>query len=56
MYRPPNSQVEFYDRFENFIDHVMREKNEIILIGDFNIKKTLLTRTLRQNGLLLPQV
>ena len=36
MYRPPNSKVEFNDRFENFIDHVMREEKEIILIGDFN--------------------
>ena len=34
MYRPPNSKVEFNDKFENFIDCVMREEKEIILIGD----------------------
>ena len=36
MYRPPNSKVEFNDKFENFIDYVMREEKEIILMGDFN--------------------
>ena len=36
MYRPPNSKVEFNDRFEKHIDHVMREEKEIILMGDFN--------------------
>ena len=32
----PNSKVEFNDRFESFIDHVMREEKEIILMVDFN--------------------
>ena len=36
MYRPPNSKVEFNDRFENFIDIVSREGKETILLGDFN--------------------
>ena len=36
MYRPPNSKVEFNDKFENFIDYVMREEKEIISMGDFN--------------------
>ena len=36
MYRPPNSKVEFNDKFENFIIYVMREEKEIILMGDFN--------------------
>ena len=36
MYRPPNSKVEFVDRFETFIDNVSRERKEIILLGDFN--------------------
>ena len=36
MYRPPHSRIEFNDRFENFIDHVMSEDKEIILMGDFN--------------------
>ena len=35
MYRPPHSRIEFNDRFENFIDHVMSEDKEIILMGDF---------------------
>ena len=38
MYRPPNSKVEFNDRFENFIDIVSREGKEMILLGDFNKK------------------
>ena len=36
MYRPPNSKVEFNDRFDNFIDIVSREGKEMILLGDFN--------------------
>ena len=36
MYRPPNSKVEFVDRFESFIDNVSSEGKEIILMGDFN--------------------
>ena len=36
MYRPPDSKVEFIDRFESFIDNVPSEGKEIILCGDFN--------------------
>ena len=36
MDRPPNSKVEFVDRFESFIDNVSSEGKEIILMGDFN--------------------
>ena len=36
MNRPPNSKVEFSDRFENFIDGVLREEKEVILMGDLN--------------------
>ena len=36
MYRPPDSKIEFSDRFENFIDYVTNEGNEIIFLGDFN--------------------
>ena len=36
MYRPPNSKVDFVDRFESFIDNVSSEGKEIILLGDFN--------------------
>ena len=36
MYRPPNSKVEFIDRFEKFIDIYPREGNEMQdrLVGD----------------------
>ena len=35
-YRPPNSKVEFNDKFENCIDIVSREGKEMILFGVFN--------------------
>ena len=36
IYRPPGSKVEFNDRFEEFIDKVIGENKEYILMGDFN--------------------
>ena len=36
MYRPPDSKVEYNDRFEEFIDNVLNEEKEFILLGDFN--------------------
>ena len=36
MYRPLDSKIEFYDRFEKFIDFVSNENKEFILLGDFN--------------------
>ncbi|MEW8547727.1 MAG: endonuclease/exonuclease/phosphatase family protein, partial [Candidatus Thiodiazotropha sp.] len=36
MYRPPDSRVEYNDRFEDFIENVSKEGKEIILLGDFN--------------------
>ena len=36
MYRPPDSRVEFNDRFEEFIDCLINEDKEFILLGDFN--------------------
>ena len=36
MYRPPDSRVEFNDRFEEFIDSLLNEDKEFILLGDFN--------------------
>ena len=36
MYRPPNSKIEYNDRFEDFIDIVLNEEKEFILLGDFN--------------------
>ena len=36
MYRPPDSRVEYNDRLEEFIDNVLQECKEIILLGDFN--------------------
>ena len=36
MYRPPNSKVEFIDRFGNFIDNILTEEKECFLLVDFN--------------------
>lgn len=36
MYRPPDSRVEYNDRFEDFIENASEEGKEIILLGDFN--------------------
>ena len=36
LYRPPNSTVEFCDRFEDFIDVISKEDKEFIILGDFN--------------------
>ena len=36
MYRPPDSRVEYSDRFEDFIENASEEGKEIILLGDFN--------------------
>ena len=36
MYRPPDSRIEFNDRFEDFIDIIISEDKEFILLGDFN--------------------
>ena len=36
MYRPPDSKIEYNDRFEDFIDIVLNEEKEFILLGDFN--------------------
>ena len=36
LYRPPNSRLEYNDRFKDFMDKVSNEGKEIILTGDFN--------------------
>lgn len=36
LYRPPDSRVEYDDRLEEFIQNVLQEGKEIILLGDFN--------------------
>ena len=36
IYRRPDSKVEFNDSFEEFIDQVINEDKEYILMGDFN--------------------
>ena len=36
MYRPPDSKIEYNDRFEEFIVTVINEEKEFILLGDFN--------------------
>ena len=38
IYRPPDSKVEFNEWFEEFIDKVIGENKEYILMGDFNKK------------------
>ena len=35
-YRPPDSKIEYNDRFEEFIVTVLNEEKEFILLGDFN--------------------
>ena len=36
MYRPPDSRVEYNDRFDEFIDRLIEENKEFTLLGDFN--------------------
>ena len=36
MYRPPDSRVEYNDRFEDFIENASKEGKGTILLGDFN--------------------
>ena len=36
MYRPPDSKIEYNDRFEDFIDTILNEEKEFILMGDIN--------------------
>ena len=36
MYRPPDSRIEYNDRFEDFIENASKVGKEIILLGDFN--------------------
>ena len=43
LYRPPDSRIEYNDRFEDFMDKVSNEGKEIILMGDFNKKNYALT-------------
>ena len=49
MYRPPDSKIEYNDRFEEFIVTVLNEEKEFILLGDFN-KKLLNADTDREWG------
>ena len=35
-YRPPDTKVEFNDRFEDFIDIVSNQNQEFMILGDFN--------------------
>ena len=36
IYRPPYSKVEYNDRFEDFMDIVINEDKEFVLLGDLN--------------------
>ena len=49
LYRPPDSKIEYNDRFEEFIVTVLNEEKEFILLGDFN-KKLLNADTDREWG------
>ena len=33
IYRPPDSKIEYNDRFEEFIDFVSNQNKELILLG-----------------------
>ena len=50
MYRPPDSRIEFNDRFEGFMDNVFKDDKETILMGDFN--KNLLTSNVDRDWLI----
>ena len=49
MYIPPDSRVEFNGRFEVFIDSLLNEDKEFILLGDF-YKDLLIVDTEREWG------
>ena len=34
IYRPPDSKIEYNDRFEEFIDFVSNQNKEFILLGE----------------------
>ena len=36
LYRPPNTQIEFFEKFECLITNLDKENKEFILVGDFN--------------------
>lgn len=36
LYRPPDSKIEYNDRFETFIENASNEGKELILLGGFN--------------------
>ena len=49
MYRPSDSKVEYNDRFEEFIDTVLNEEKDFILLGDID-KNLLNSNTDREWG------
>ena len=36
LYRNPSEKIEWNERFEQFLEHVLVEDKEVILLGDFN--------------------
>lgn len=36
MYRNPAEKTDWVDKFENLIDHALKDEKEIIILGDFN--------------------
>ena len=37
VYRPPNSSVVWYDKFENEVSNALIENHSIMILGDLNI-------------------
>lgn len=37
VYRPPNSSVVWYDKFENEVSNALIENHSIVILGDLNI-------------------
>ena len=37
IYRPPNSSVVWYDKFENEVSNALIENHSIVILGDLNI-------------------
>lgn len=53
LYRNPSERVEWVERFEKFLDIVLHDNKEIILLGDFN--KDLLNSNMHREWLILTE-
>ena len=52
LYRPPNTQIEFFEKFECLIMNLDKENKEFILVGDFDCDLLPSDRLNNTNGLL----